>query len=114
MIYLFRAHRTDTDEEHRKTTELFRGFSVLVRSASVPWLPDEVRQKSHIAGALHGHRELSLVLGGDARMLPSLNTTMWIEKLLKKFRVFVINMFDVILRKITLWYFFFFHIRYVY
>ena len=65
-------------------------------------LSGNIRQKSHEAGAFDGGGQQALILGSDAGAFVGNDASVRIEKLFQKLHIFVVDVFDVILREVAL------------
>ena len=71
---------------------------------SCPLLLGNVWQESHEPCTLHCDCELALILGRNASSLSAQDASMWIQELTEDLRVLIINEFDIMLTKITLFF----------
>jgi hypothetical protein len=60
------------------------------------------RKQTHEPGALDGHGQLSLILGGDACALAAQDAAVRIQEFLQDLRVLVVDELDIMLAKIAL------------
>lgn len=76
----------------------------LLRTCSKVSLASDIRQKGHITGLLYRESELALGTSRDAGALTSHDATVRVEKLLEKFNVLVVDIFDIVLLKEALFF----------
>lgn len=62
----------------------------------------DIRDKAHEASAFDRTRDIALLLCREAGAAARLNAPMWIQKLLKDFRVLVVDVFDIVLCEVIL------------
>lgn len=65
-------------------------------------LARDVRKEPHKAGTLDSCRQFSLIFSAYPRFLTREHTGMRVKELLQKFRVLVINVFNIVLGKVAL------------
>ncbi len=67
-------------------------------------LPRNERQKGEEAGAFDGGGKFALMIGANPRLAMRHDPTVRIKKFFQNFRVFVINLLDIIGAKMTVFY----------
>ena len=68
------------------------------------FLPRYIWPQNHKPGSLDGCSQLALILGGNACTLATNHTTVRIYEFLQYFRVLVVDMLDIMLIEITLFF----------
>jgi hypothetical protein len=81
------------DKKKRRGLERPRRFFSLVY---------DIRKETHVPGTFNGTRELTLMLRGCTGVFTRLNATIWIQKLLQKLNILIIDILDVVFGKIAL------------
>lgn len=64
-------------------------------------LPRDERQERQEAGVLDGEWEFALMGGANARAPATANSRMGIQKTLERFHIFIVNMSDIVIAKVT-------------
>lgn len=85
-----------------KKTTRWGGFLILEKILSERLLSSYEREETHKSSALDGICEATLALCRDIGALFGQNTSVWIQELLQKLYILVVDMFDIILGKVTL------------